>query len=111
MSIFTTKPTKELTGEEFKDLLDGLLIEVSPHALDHLSEGQRKVFKERELKDMILKENPRKTYLQENFRYSAYFRRSDGFRRLIIELDNNKAVIVTFTDTHELPKIRLNNEK
>ncbi|MBI2134017.1 hypothetical protein HYU11_05015 [Candidatus Woesearchaeota archaeon] len=111
MSIFTTKPTKELTNEELKSLLDGLLIEVSPHALDHLSEGQRKVFKEQELKDMLLKENARKTYLQENLRYSAYFRRPDGYRKLIIELNRNKAVIVTFADTDELPKIRLNDEK
>lgn len=107
MGIFTTKPIKELTKSEFKEILYRREIEVSAHALDHLSASQRKVFKEEELIDMLNKENARKIYLQENGRYSAYYRRKDGYRRLMIELEKEKVVIVSFINVDELPRVEL----
>ena len=80
---------------------------VSPHALDHLSDKQRKVFKEEELCYMVEKEVPRKTYLQSNGRYASYFRKSDGYRKLILVVEDKKIIIVTFINTPEIPKVRL----
>lgn len=51
--------------------------------------------------------NPRKIYLQENGRYAAYYRKSDGYRKLIIELRDDKTIVVTFVDTNEIPKYKL----
>lgn len=56
---------------------------------------------------MLTKENPRKAYLQENGRYSVYYRRRDGYRKVIVEITNDKTVVVSFMDTPEIPKIRL----
>jgi len=80
---------------------------VSPHAIWHLSNRQRKVFNEEELISLVERENPRKVYLQENERYSAYYRKSDGYRKLIIETRDDKTIVVTFVDMSEIPKYKL----
>lgn len=107
MGIYSTKPIKEISKEEFKHLIKGKKIVVSPHALWHLSNRQRKVFNIEELKLMIEKESPRKVYLQENKRYATYYRKSDGYRKLIIELRDDKTIVVTFVDMSEIPKYKL----
>lgn len=53
---------------------------------------------------MIAKENPRKIYLQMNGRYAAYYRKSDGYRKLIIEIRNDKTIVVTFIDLKEIQR-------
>ena len=107
MGIYTTKPIKELILSEFKELCNDKTITVSPHALDHLSKNQRKVFKEDELIRMVEKESARKIYLQENRRYAAYYRRKDGYRKVIIDMEEGKLIIVSFVDTIEIPRIKL----
>ncbi len=72
MSIYTTKPVKELTPKEFADKIKRVVI--GNHALDHLDRAQREAFEESELA-VLLREKPRKVYLQANKRYAAYFRR------------------------------------
>lgn len=104
---YTTRPIEEIDKLRYKQITANKEISVSPHALNHLSEKQRKVFKEEELSHMLKKETPRKTYLQSNGRYASYFRKSDGYRKLIIEVENNKITIVTFIDVPEIPKVRL----
>ncbi len=104
---YTTKPVEEIDKLKYKQIIENKEISVSPHALDHLSEKQRKVFKEEELLHMLNKEVPRKIYLQSNGRYAAYFRKPDGYRKLIIDVEYNKIIIVTFMDTLEIPKVRL----
>src|SRR3989338_3611148 len=109
MDIYSTRPIKELDNDEFNEKIKNKAIKLSHHALDHLSSGQRKVFKEEELMDLILKQQPRKIYLQANSRYSLYYRKDNGYRKLVLEINGSKAVIVTFMDTDELPKIRFEN--
>jgi len=46
MNIYSTKPAEEVDIKIFKEVLINREIFVSTHALDHLSKGQRKVFKE-----------------------------------------------------------------
>ncbi len=107
MSNYTTKPVKELNKTEFKIIIKDKEIVISPHAYDHLSSKQRKIFKDEEIFNMIRKENPRKIYLQVNGRYSAYYRKKDGYRKLIISIENNNVIVVSFMDPPEIPKIRL----
>jgi|SRR3990167_4898006 len=110
MDIYTTKPVEEVDKSRFKELLSGKEIIISNHALDHLSEHQRKIFKDQELINILINETPRKIYLQQNGRYATYHRKPDGYRKLIFEVQNNKIIIVSFMDTIELPKIRFENE-
>lgn len=104
MGIYTTKPIKEVSTEEFQYLLKEKEVVVSPHAIWHLSNQQRKVFNEEQLISMVQRETPRKVYLQENERYVAYYRKADGYRKLIIERRDDKTVVVTFVDVSEIPK-------
>lgn len=109
MDIYTTRPIKEISSNTFKDLLKGREITISPHALDHLSNNQRKLFKSEELIQMIQKDNPRKVYLQYNGRYATYYRKSKGFQKIIMEL-SKEAIVITFMNLSSLPKITVNDE-
>ena len=110
MDVYNTRPIEEVDKLTFKEIMRNRKIEVSPHAFDHLSEKQRKVFKEEDLVHMLEKEVPRKIYLQNNGRYASYFRKSDGYRKLILEIEDNIIIIVTFIDTPEIPKVKLKND-
>ena len=109
MDVFTTRPIEEIDELTFKNVKVNREIEVSLHAFDHLSAQQRKVFKEEELIHMLERETPRKIYLQANGRYSVYYRKEDGYRHLVLEIEDKKIIIVTFIDTLELPKIRIDD--
>ena len=102
----STMPVRELDALTFRALLFGREISVSPHACDHLHQAQRKVFKEQELVTMLAQERPRKVYLQANGRYAVYYRRADGYRKLIVAVEKD-VVIVSFVDTQELPRVGL----
>ncbi|MBD3314002.1 hypothetical protein GF345_06170 [Candidatus Woesearchaeota archaeon] len=104
--IYTTRPIKEIGSKAFRRLLKGREIAVSSHALDHIERKERKIFKEEELIRIAGKDNPRKCHLQENGRYSAYYRKPGGYTKIVIELENDNAVIVSFMNVIELPKIR-----
>ena len=103
MGAYTTRPVKEINGMELKELLRDKQLVLSAHALDHLSAMQRKLFKESELLNTVQKESPRKAYLQENGRYALYYRKSEGYLKIILEIEKN-AVIVSFMNTSEIPR-------
>ncbi len=107
MVIYSTKPIKRVSKEDFFELIRNRQIIVSSHAIWHLNNKQRKVFNIEELLNMLKRENPRKVYLQENGRYSSYYRRNDGYRKLIIEIRKDKTIVVTFVDLKEIPKYNL----
>ena len=107
MDVYSTKPAEEVDIKIFKEVLINKEVFISPHALDHLSRGQRKVFKEQELIDILRRETPRKVYLQKNERYATYYRKSDGFRKLILDIKDKSITIITFIDVLEIPKITL----
>lgn len=109
----TTKIVKEVNLEDFKEIISKYKDNtyVNPHALDHLSDAQRKVFKEQGLIDALLKENPRGVGLQRNGRYAAFYRRNWGFLRIILEIKDPKLEIITFINTETMPNLkRLENE-
>ena len=53
----TTKIIKEIDSAEFRDIISKYSsnIVVNPHALDHISDGQRKIFDVHELIDPLLR--------------------------------------------------------
>ena len=98
---------KEFSKKEFKALLYKKEIIISLHAYDYLETEERKVFKPEELIQTVKRESPRKIYLQENGKFSVYYRKSDCFRRIIIALREDKTIIVSFMNVSRLPRIRL----
>ena len=48
MDLYSTKPIEEIDTKRFKNALTNKNIAVPLHALDHLSRGQRKIFKVRQ---------------------------------------------------------------
>lgn len=107
MDIYSTRPIEEIKYIRFKEIILNKSIEVSDHAFDHLSEKQRKIYKSEDLIQIVEKEKPRKIYLQRNGRYAAFYRKSDGFRKLILEVEDNNVTIVTFMNYLEIPKYRI----
>ena len=83
---------------------------VNTHALNHLSDAQRKVFKEEQLIDTLAKENPRGIGLQKNGRYAAFYRRNWGYLRIILKIKDPKMEIITFINTETMPNLKRINE-
>ena len=73
----TTKIIEEVSPEQFGEIISKYKgnISISPHALEHLSDSQRKIFNEKELILTLIRENPRGIGLQRNGRYACFFRR------------------------------------
>ena len=102
---------KEISYQDFKELVKPYLsyIFVSPHALDRLSDTQRKMFTQEQLIYPLLHETLRFIGRQENGRYALFFRRPYGFLRIVIAIKIDKLEIVTFINTKTIP--RLNNHE
>lgn len=110
----TTKIIEAVSTNGFKQILSNYKnkIKVSPHALDHLSDAQRKVFKEEELVGILAKETPKGVGLQRNGRYAAFFRKKWGYIRIILELKEDRLEIITFINTDTMPNLnRLESQK
>ena len=88
----TTKIIEEVSKEDFKEIVVkySSKINVSSHAFDHLNMAQRNIFKDETLKDMIIKENPQSIGLQKNGRYAVFYKRKEGFTKLICEINKNQ---------------------
>ena len=104
----TTKLIEEISKARFVAILNKYKkkIVASPHALDHLSDAQRKVYKESDLINTLTKESPRGIGLQRNGRYAAFFRRKQGFIRIIFEIKHPKLEIITFTNPENMPNLK-----
>lgn len=105
--MLTTRIIKELKIEDYKNIINSYKenIIVSYHALDHLSNAQRKLFKETELINILIRETPKGVGLQANGRYSAFFRRRDGYIRIVFDIRLDKLNIITFTNTETMPNL------
>ena len=110
----TTKIIEVVSSHRFKQILSNYKnkIKVGPHAVDHLSDAQRKVFKEEELIGILTKEPPRGVGLQRNGRYAAFFRKKEGYIWIILELKEDRLEIITFINTDTMPNLsRLEGQK
>lgn len=104
----TTRVIESVDISQFQSLVSRheSSIRISPHALNHLSDSQRKVFKEEGLIDALVKEKPRGVGLQRNGRYSAFYRRKDSYLRIICELKRDRLEIITFITTESMPNMK-----
>ena len=109
----TTKIIESVSIQRFKRIIFKYKsrINVSSHALDHLSEAQRKVYKEEGLINTLLKETPRGVGLQRNGRYAVFFRTKHGFTRIICEIKHNRFEIVTYINTDSMPNLKRLEDK
>src|SRR3989344_4941300 len=105
MELNTTRVVKRISSQEFKDLVKkySSCIEISPHALDHLSNAQRKIFDEKYLVNPLLSENPIFIGLQKNGRYAVLYRRKDYFLKIILVEKLKSIEVVTFINTKKAP--------
>jgi len=103
----TTRIIKEISHFEYKELIDKYenYIKVNPHANFRLDEAQRKVYKDEYLVEILTKEHPILIGIQENGRYAVFFRRKEGYLRIIFEVEPTKIEIGTFYITEALPKV------
>ncbi len=111
----TTKIIKEVSISDFKRLLEKYKskISISGHALDHLSDAQRKILTEQQLLKILLNEKPEGIGVQKNSNYSVFYRRKWGYLRIILNISESRAEIVTFINTTTMPnlgKLELEND-
>lgn len=110
----TTKIIRRIPSETFKNLIvkfDGKIY-LSSHCFDHFSLAQRKLFTESELKHIVIKQNPEGIGLQRNGRYAVFYKRKEGYLRVICEVKRGKFEIITFLNTISIPNLsRIENEK
>ena len=100
----TFRNAQEITEIEWAEVLRDKKVRVSPHAAAYLTGAQRKAFKEEELIFLVARTVPRVVLLQENGRYAAHYRKPESYRKIIIEVRDNEAVVVTFMNEKELPR-------
>lgn len=105
--MVSSKIVKRVPNEKLHEILRGRRIVVSSEALFRLSEGQRKIFKEENLIHLLLHEKPRLIGVQANGRYAAFFRRKEGFIRIIFAAGKN-IEIITFFITGDIPRWKAN---
>jgi len=104
LAMSTTKIIKKVDLDEFLELVATRPIIVWPHALGHLSDAQRKVFKKETLIKTLKQEMPRGVGLQRNGRYSVFFRRKNHYLRIVFEANGN-IEIVSFTNPPTMPNL------
>ena len=100
----TQKIVENIGLDEFAELVKKHRLVVGAHALDHVSDGQRKIYDEDTLMHAVSKERPAGVGLQKNGRYAVFYRRDDHYLKLIIALTENGTLeIVTFINPADIP--------
>ena len=101
----STKIVSKITYFDFKEIVEFHNIIVNSHAYFRLNQMQRNIYKDETIIRILLKEKPVLIGLQKNNRYAAFFKRKEGYLRIIFEIKENKLEIITFYITEVLPKI------
>ncbi len=103
----STRIVKKEELLSFQELVDKYKndVKVDPHALFRLSEAQRKVYKEDSLIAILVKEKPASVGIQQNGRYAAFYRRKEGYLRMVLAIHQTHIEIITFFATDNLPNI------
>lgn len=107
--MLRTRIVRKISIETYHSLIHRYesKIKCGTDALFRLNEGQRKLFKCKDIINTLTKESPRSVGIQANGRYAAFFRRKEGFIRIIFEINTmfNRLEIVTFTWEDNIPRI------
>jgi mRNA-degrading endonuclease RelE of RelBE toxin-antitoxin system len=104
----TTRIIEEVGKDRFREIILKYKnsIKIGSHAFDHLNEAQRKVFNEDSLCNTILREKPHSIGLQRNGRYAVFYRRKEGYLRIILEIKESRIDVVTFINTDNIPHMK-----
>ena len=78
---------------------------ISPHVLDHLIFFQRGINNIEILLSMLLQEVPKGVGLQQNGKYSLFYRRKEGFIRIVLSINNNGVRVDTFLWSDTMPNM------
>ena len=102
-----TRIIREVSYFEFRELIERFKgkIKVNSHAYFRLNEQQRKVYKDEALIGLLTEEKPAFSGIQGNKNYAAFFRKKQGYLRLLFKVTKENIEIVTFYITDHLPKI------
>lgn len=103
--MFSTRIIKQIDSGQFQKFMHSKPIVQSSHALDMLSDQQRKVFEPITLTHLLLKTRSVLSGKQRNGRYSAYYKQKIGYCKIIISEKKNELQLVTFLNTKILPKV------
>lgn len=71
-------------------------LETTDHTFFRLSEKQRKIYTEKELKEIIFNNKPLEVIIQKNNNYAAIYNYKNKFLKIIFDFSINKVYIVTF---------------
>ena len=102
----TTRIIEAIPHARFRSMISDCGIMLGSHALDRLSEMQRKVFKPDDLIMPLRKENPALAGLQKNGCHAAYYRRKQGYLKIVFCIRAGKVIVITFMNTERVPRIR-----
>lgn len=104
------KIERKIEIKEFIDIVKNFKendINATNHTFFRLNEQQRKVFKDKLIKEIILNETPILAGIQHNQCYAVFYKYGNDSLRVILELQANKINIVTFyiVDNQQIPKV------
>ncbi len=104
----STRIVNRVEISEFKELIqkyEGHII-VGSHALARIDEGQRNIYKEESLIDILKNETSSFIGIQENGWHSSFYKRKEGYLRIVFKINHPKNIeIITFYIVENLPKI------
>ena len=107
---FGNKIEKRVDVNEFTPFIQDYTeqeIHITDHALFRLQENERKIFKEKLIKEFILGDTPFLAGIQENGNYALFYEYGKDVLKLIVDIQKTHINIVTFyiIDKKQLPRI------
>ena len=103
----TTKIVKTIDVLVFASLIESYKhnVQISQHALDHLSYAQRRPETKEELISLILHRKPAGVGIQRNGRYAVFYKESDMYIKIIAQVKHKRFEIITFINTEFMPNL------
>ena len=103
----TKRIIRVLSLEEFHEILENYKnnINISKHALSHLSRKQRNLFCKEDLMWPLLYETPSLIGEQNNGFFVIFFKRKESYLKIILNILEQRIEIVTFMNVKYTPSI------
>ncbi|HLF54490.1 MAG TPA: hypothetical protein VI612_02110 [Candidatus Nanoarchaeia archaeon] len=104
--MVSTRIVKEVGYADYYEFIENCVITINRHAYFRFNDVQRKVYKYEYLKSILKEEHPVFVGLQQNGRYAVFFRRKEGYLRIMFNKHPKCIEIITFYITDNLPRIK-----
>lgn len=98
----STRIVKEVEYADYYGFIENCAVTINRHAYFRFNDVQRKVYKDEYLKD----ERPVLVGIQQNGLCAAFFRRKEGYLRIMFNKHLKSIEVITFYITDTLPKIK-----